>query len=337
MTLFLFRRLCAILRQHRRRSFYLLATVLSAFHLATSIPGKAEPRQAPNSRISLDLGKTFEPSDRFSGFVDKSAGVSFVIVELAGPRPFEELKTLPQRKEALAQQGLKEAVVSELPGRRGEYVYFTAKQTVGGQDVAKFILIFREAGLTAMISTNVPQAALDAGLYTKSRIEAILTTAVVEDQPATPAELFRFSYLGPFQEAFDLAGAAKAYGISRGLPAPGENRLIKEPMLIVAPSLGTRKIDPKNAATLSFQNLAGLKNNAVESEKVVEIGGLKGYQIIGETADKDADAKITINFVLLAGAEGGYYSLVGTVPYSDKDKFMPELEKVIASFEVVEP
>jgi hypothetical protein len=294
----------------------------------------AEPKQAPSSRVSLDLGPSFQPSDRFSGFVDESSGASFVIIEMP-PQAYEEVKLIPERTDALAKQGLSDAATAELPGRSGEYVYFTAKQKAGGVDVAKYVLIFRESDLTVMVSTNIPQAALDAGTYTKPQIEAILASAMVEATAAKAVELFRLGYLGPFKETLGLMGTTRAYSTSGRKPTRGENMMIKEPILLVSLSIDNLTVDTKLSAQRSFKTLGGLTKKTVESENEVTIAGLKGYQIKGETADEKTGTKIAINLVHLAGEPRGYYVIVGTVPAEGKDKFMPEIEKVIASFEPV--
>ena len=313
------------------------AALFLASYAPTAVSGaQAEPRQAPNSRVSLDLEPKFQPSDRFSGFVDEKTSASFVIVEMPA-QAYQELKQMPDRTEALAQRGLRDAEVKSLPGREGDYIYFTARQSASGIDVAKFVLIFREADLTVMISTNIPQVAFDSGAYTPEQIETILATAKVEDSAAKAADLFRFDYLGPFQESYGLMGTTKAYNTSGSKPAQGQNLLIKEPTILVSPSLDGRQIDAKLGAQQSFQALGGMKDKKITSEKEASIAGLKGYQITGETTDQASDTKIAINLILLAGDPGGYYIMVGTTPMADKDKFMPEIEKVFASFEPVKP
>ncbi|NJM36334.1 MAG: hypothetical protein HC850_18420 [Rhodomicrobium sp.] len=325
------------LRRHAHSLAFLALWVCALWLFAAPDAAFAESRQAPNSRVALDVGPSFQPSDRFSGFVDEASGASFVIVEMP-PRAYEELKVIPDSKEALAQQGLTDTARGTLPGRKGDYVYFTGKQTAAGSEFAKFVLIVLENGVTAMISANVPQQAIDEGRFTKAQIEDILTKAAVKDQPGETAELFRFGYLGPFRESFGLMGTSKAYSPSGTMPQPGENRLIMEPMLIVSPSINTNVvIDPKQIATRSFKTFGAFKEQTVKSEQAVEIGGLKGYQIVGEGLDQQSGDKIAINLVLLAGEPNGYYAIVGTVPDADSEKFMSELEKVIASFMPVKP
>ena len=316
----------------------LIILSVSAFCIGASSPGAgAEPRQAPNSHVALDLGPSFVPSDRFAGFVDKSSGVSFAIVDMT-PRAFDELKDMPTRTEALAQQGMSDVETGTLSSRSGDYVYFHGKQKTASGAFSKFVLILRENGVTAMINATVPQAALDAGKVSKAQIEDILAKAAVENEPAPAEELFRFTYRGPFKPVANWLGSSKLFSLSGTPPVANENRMVKEPMLIVSPSADERPvIDPKATAEKRFANLGRLQNETITSEKAVSIGGLNGYQIIGEAADVPSGEKITIDMVLLSGETGGYYAIIGTVPIADREKFMPEQQKVIASFELVKP
>jgi hypothetical protein len=330
------RRVLRALSAWSGRAFVALAMSVSvAFPVLAPMPGaRAEPRQPPGSRVAIDVGAAFTPSDRFSGFVDKSSGASFVIIQMPAST-YDEFQTLPDSKEALAQQGLSGTERAELKGREGTFIYLVGTQNTPAGAVAKFVLIFKEHDVTAMIVANVPQPAIDAGTYSREAVEKILATAMVRDTPAPAAELFRFRYLGPFKEAFNLAGTTKGYSISGTQPRPGENRLVKEPMLLVSPSIDNRTVDPQVVARRTFMRLGGMKEGQMDGEKGVTIGGLKGYQIIGEAADAGTGARIAIHLVLLAGEPFGYFAIVGTTPIADKDKIMPEIEKVIASFEPV--
>ena len=311
-----------------------LSAVAAMFGLcAATADVQAEPRQAPNSRVALDLGEAFAPSDRFSGFVDEKTGASFIIVEMPASA-YEEVKQIADHADALAAQGLRDPAKAELPGRKGEYVYFTGKQISLDINFEKFVLILRENGVTAMITANIPEAALNAATFTKAQIEETLAKAAVKDEMSKGAELFRLGYLGPFKEAFGLMGTSKGYSTSGLPPAPGENRVLKEPTLVVAPSTDNRLVvDPKSAAQRSFQSFGGLKEGKIESEKPVTIAGLKGHQIVGEAVDAISGSKIGIYLLMLAGDPGGYYAIVGTSPIADMPKMLPEFEKVTASFE----
>ena len=317
-----------------RASRWLLGAALLMFGLsAATMDVRAEPRQAPNSRVALELGESFAPSDRFSGFVDEKSGASYIVVEMPASA-YEEVKQIADRADALAAQGLREPAKAELPGRKGEYVYFTGKQTSLDMNFEKFVLILRENGVTAMVTANIPEAALNAATLTKAQVEATLANAVVKDETSKAAELFRLGYLGPFKEAFALMGMTKGYSTSGLPPAAGENRVLKEPTLVVAPSTDVKlTVDPKVAAQRSFQTFGGLKEGKIESEKSVTIAGLKGHQIVGEAVDANSGSKIGIYLLMLAGEPAGYYAIVGTSPIADMPKMVPEFEKITASFE----
>jgi hypothetical protein len=312
-------------------SFVVVAIAL----LAPISQAQAVIRQSPDGRVAIDLGDAFTPSDRFSGFVDQSTGASFAVIELPAAA-YDKLKTIPDSEEALANEGFSGTQKAALKGREGTYIYLVGKQNTPAGEVTKFVLIFTQSDVTGLIVANVPQAAIDAGKYSRDGVEATLATATVrETTPAPSAELFRFGYLGPFKEAFDHGGMTKAYNISGAQPHSGENRLVKESMLLVSSSIHGDAIDAKAEASKAFMQLGGAKEKHIDAEKEITVGELKGYQITGEVTDAASGGKIAIDLVLLSGEPFGYFMFLGSVPIADKEKMMPEVEKVIASFELV--
>jgi hypothetical protein len=303
--------------------------------LAQASHAQAAFRQLPDGRIAIDLSPAFARSDRFPGFADKSTGASFAVVDLPA-NAYDKLKTIPDSQEALANEGFSGTEKAELPGRKGTFFYLVGKQKAPGGDVTKFVLIFAESDVTGVIVVTVPQAAIDAGTYSRESIEAILSTATVRETPPTASsELFLFGYLGPFKEAFDHGGMTKAYSISGAQAHPGENRLIKEPMLMVSSSIHGDAIDAKAEAYKTFAQLGGIKERRIDVEKEMKIGDLNGYQINGEVTDAASGNKIAIDLVLLTAKPFGYFIFLGSIPVADKEKMLPEIEKVIASFALV--
>ena len=334
MTFFI-RRAIGVSSPWRPRAFLALSslTVAAFAILAPVSQAQAVNRQSPGGRISIDLGTAFTPSDRFSGFVDESTRASFAVIDLPGAA-YDKLKTIPDSKEALANEGFGGTEKAELKDRKGTYIYLVGKQNTPAGDVTKFVLIFTESDVTGLIVANVPQAAIDAGTYSRAGIEALLATATVSGMPDDPTDLFRFSYLGPFKQAFDHGGMTKAYNISGAQPHPGENQLVKEPMLLVSSSIHGDAIDIKAQADNAFMQLGGMKERQIYDEKEVTIGDRKAYQITGEVTDAASGNKIAVRLVLLSGEPAGYFMFLGSVPIADKEKIIPEIEKVIASFEL---
>ena len=290
-------------------------------------------RQAPNSRIALDVGEDFAPSDRFSGFVDEKSGASFLIVEMPAAA-YDEVKRIGDRPEALAQKGVVETAKADLPGRSGEYVYITGKQKTMAGDFDKYILILRENGVTAMITANVPQLALESKAVTLPQVQRALATATVKPEASKGQDLFSLSYLGPFKETVSVLGTSKAYNLTGQVPEPGNPKPNRDPVFVVSPSFDkTQLLDVRSAAQNSFRAIGTLNAHEVKSEKEVTIGGLKGYEIVGEGKDAKTGAQSGIYIVLLSAESGGYYVMAGSAQAGDMANYLPEFQKIAMSFQ----
>jgi hypothetical protein len=327
---FLIRRISA---SSGRAFLGLCSLAVATFALLAPVSDAQAFRQLPNSRIAVDLGPGFAQSDQFPGFVDKSTGASFAVIELPASA-YDRIKTIPDSQEALANEGFAGTEKAELKGREGTFVYLAGKQNTPAGDVTKFVLMFHQSDVMGIIVVNVPQAAMDAGTYSREGIEAILATVAVRDKPADPREVFRLGHLGPFKEAFDDGGLTKAYNLSGAQPHSRENQLVKESMLLVSASIHGDAIDVRAEANKAFTELGGMKDKQIDDQREVAIAGHKGYQITGQATDAASGNKIALRLVVLSGAPFGYFMFLGSVPIADKEKMMPEIEKVIASFEL---
>jgi hypothetical protein len=301
--------------------------------LASVCQAQAAFRQLPNGRIAIDLGANFTPSDRFSGFVDSATKASFAVIELPADA-YERLKTIPDSQEALANEGFTGIQKAELKGREGDFIYLVGRQNTPAGEVTKFVLMFTQSDVTGLIVANVPQAAIDGGAYSRDGVEAILATVAVRDKPANPNEMFRLSHLGPFREAFDDGGLTKAYNISGAQPSSGGNRMVKEPMLLVSASIHGDAIDLRAQANKAFTELGGMTERRIEDQREVTIAGLRGYQILGRATDVASGSQLALRLVVLSGEPFGYFMFLGSMPAAESEKMMPEVEKMIASFEL---
>jgi hypothetical protein len=290
-------------------------------------------RQAPNSRIAMEVPRSFTGSTRFSGFVDEGSGASFLIIEMPAVA-WNELRTLADKKEALEQKGVIETRTAALAGRNGEYVYIIGKQKTQAGDYGKHILVMRENGVTAMITANLPPQALESGKVTVAQVERAFVTATVRDEAAKGRDLFTLSYLGPFKESLSILGSSKAYSPSGKVPEPGSESAGKEPVFVVAPSVDKAQLgDVKVAAQSFFRKFAGMTEQQVKSEKPVTIAGLKGYEIVGEGTNGKDGSQSGVYVVLLSVEQGGYYVMAGSAPTSDMATHLPEFQKIVLGFQ----
>lgn len=293
-------------------------------------------RQAPGSRIAMELDNAFVASSQFTGFLDENSGASIVIDEMPA-QAYDEVKKLADQPAALANKGIIN-VRKALLDRPGEYVYLTGWQRIASGGYAKFLLIMRENGVTAVITANVPENALQQQIITQEQIEhALLTATVRTEHPQTSAQ-FMFGYIGELKEIPGFIGSSKAYSLSGRSPDRSNTLDAPEPLLVVAPSLDRKIVsDLKDMTLSSFNTLGGFKEHRLISAYDVVAGRMKGYAITGEARDIETGMKSGIYVVIFAGQMGGHYMIVGTCSIEDVKTYMPEFEKIITSFKPLRP
>ena len=224
---------------------------------------KSVPRQVPGSRIALAVSEDFAPSNRFAGFVHARSGASIALLELPFAA-FEQLQKLGAAEGAFAAQGIIGVSMLPLPGRAGDHLYLRGAQNTALVDYAKYILIFREGGMTGMVSANIPRAALNSGIVTGAEIERILASATLGEKAPEAPQLFMLSYLGPFEEDVSLLGTTKGYCL-RVEEAEGRCGEGLQPLFLVAPSLSVAPIpNPAFFAERSFDQIDQIRDKVLE-------------------------------------------------------------------------
>lgn len=307
----------------------LLAMVLAA--ALPPRPALAGLKQAPASRITLELPDGYEPSGLFSGFINEALGVSLVVVEM--PEKAYEALAAGMTQEALAAKGILNARRSTL-ARANPHVYMQAEQTSAAGSFAKFFVAFREGSLTALVTANVQKASLEKGQIKVEDIETMLASARVVETPAPSQELFRLSYLGEFKPAGRFLGTARIYTLD-GDQVPKE-RAAGRPLLIVAPSLDRRPVTKlEDYATSLLNGLPGLAGIKVAGQRLVTVAGLSGIEITGTARDQESGAELTVYQMLLIGTQGGYYRIVGQAGAADSDRHLAEFRRIAETFELL--
>jgi hypothetical protein len=169
-------------------SLLVLVIVAALYYHVRSLP-QLHLRQAPGSHIALMIGEHFAPSDRYTGFVHEGSGASIVLAELPADA-FDELRELERAAETLAALGVSGVTQHTLPGRAGDYIYLRGNQNTQLVEYSKYVLIFREGGVTGVVTVSIPRAALTSGRITPREIEKILKSAEVKpDAPQAAAPL----------------------------------------------------------------------------------------------------------------------------------------------------
>jgi hypothetical protein len=317
----------------RRFRTLALAVLFASLALAAPVlPAAARVQQAPASRVALDVPDGFEVARQFSGFIRPDIGASLVIVEMPAVA-YEQLAT-GLTPEALQAKGIEKAAPAKL-AREGSYLFLKGEQKSAMGLVDKFLLAFREDGVTALITANVPRQAIQDGAVSAVGIETILASARIAERAAAAKALFQLGYLGPFKAAGTILGTTHAYTLD-GRLEPQKPRE-KRALLIVAPSLDKRAVpgDDTFAETL-LAGLSGLKEIKVVDRSRGVIAGLEAIELVADAVDKADGSPVTVMQTLIRGKDGGYFRIVGQMPSQDADVLIPEMRKIAASFAPVE-
>ena len=307
---------------------------LAAIGLALAVvwPLAAEPRQAPGSKLILDLPHDYLPSRNFTGFLNEPIGTSIVLLEMPAVA-YEQLAS-GMTPEALAARGILNAKPGQLE-RPDTHIYLSAEQDNTQGSFAKFMLAIRDPATTALVTVNVPKATLEAGLLKPADIERMLASAKIQTIAAPSKDLFRLAHLGPFKPAGSVLGTTRAFTLDGRFepPAPGEERAI----LIVAPSLDSRPvIDPEPFADRLLAGLSGITELAISERSRLTIAGSPAIERVAAAKDQASGRPLALYQALILPAAGGYYRIVGQVPEAEAATLLPELRKIAQGFQPVD-
>jgi hypothetical protein len=287
-------------------------------------------RQATGSRIALNVGDLFSPSDRFAGFVHQESGASIVTMELP-PLAFDRFLKHETAEESFAAQGLEGVAQLTLPNRIGEYIYLRGEQNTALVEYVKYILIFRDGGMTGMVTANIPRAAIASGIVTGTEIETILASAAVRDDTLETPRLFTLAYLGPFEEDLSLLGTTKAYRLKSMERA--EFAGPPQPLFLVAPALAQAPIpNLSRLAERTFNDIDQVRDKTIETIHPIEIAGLHAVEAYGRGVDAGSGAPALVYQLVVEARHGGYFRLMGLAPGESRDRFLREFRQMAGSF-----
>jgi hypothetical protein len=277
----------------------------------------AAPAQAndvlypPNSRVGMAPPPGMAVSRNFSGFESRENGAAAIIAVLpAAAFPDIEKSASP---EALKKQGMSLESREDLAHPLGKALLLSGWQQIDDQRLRKWILVVPASDLTALISFQLPEAAL--ATYPDATIRAALMTVSV--RPTVPADEqlshlpFRLGELAGFKIGGVIAG--RAVMLTDGAsPQPGK-ALDTHIMVAVAPGGPAQAAERGRFAHDVFATTPNLKDVRIETSENLRIGGMQGHQIMAKGRDEATGAEVTIVQWLRFGS-GGYLHLIGVAP-----------------------
>jgi hypothetical protein len=303
--------------------------LIIAFTVATlSSDLHAEPVQAPNSRVKIDLPVGYSESKQFSGFINQSLGASFVIAEFP-PEAYDQI-SVGMTPAALASKGMQNAVIGKLVGRSGEHTYIRAEQDAGGIRVQKFMLILKEPMLTALVTANIPQAVIDGGRVDVAAVNAVLASVTIATEIAPSKNAFSLGYLGPFQEAATIVGFTKLYSLD-GMMSKSPEAAYR-PVLLVTPSIDKRPIGNLLSASVSaIHSLPSFSEVKLGAARLLKVGSFDAVEQEAIGQDSTLIKPLSVYQLIVALPDGGYLRVVGIAPTPEMERLKAEYPKIARS------
>jgi hypothetical protein len=306
----------------------LLLAIAAAIYVALRFSRKQPTlpvRSVAGSRVALAVGDHFSPSNRYTGFLHEESGASIIMMEMSHAA-FDQLRQLEFASESFARQGMSNIEAQPLPGRQGDYLYLRAEQKTPLVDYAKYILIFRDAGSTAMVTANIPRAALTSGMIAASEIESIFRSAQMlpKEEQAAP-EPFSLPYLGPFEEDLTVLGTAKGYRLAGGK----DSGSVFKPVFLVAPSLTAAPIPNLQLfAERSFHSIDQIAGKEIETASAIQVDRLNAIEMAGRGIDRKTNVPVFIYQLIVEVRTGGYFRILGLAPERERALFEAEFIKM---------
>lgn len=278
--------------------------------------------QVLGTQVSLAPPPGFTPAERYSGFESAETGASVMVLELPGPYA-EVVRGLTE--EGLKRGGVKllDSEKVDIAGRRGLLIH--ASQDVQDATYLKWMGVFGDDRRSVQVVANYPKG--EAGSVGDALRKCVLgakwdRTLVVDPfayLPFTisvPGELKFFARL---QNSLLFTRTGEA---NKDAPA--------EPLYSVTPSLGPAQVD-NLALTAETRLKQMLVKPVIQISQAIEIGDLKGWEIVADATDEKGKTKLVAYFVMLLDGEG-YYVFFGSVGADQQGPYLPAFRTATMSF-----
>ena len=281
------------------------------------------PVRVPGTRVSLDPPESFTVAEQFPGFGRADIGASIMVTEMSVPV-------------AEMQKGMTEGLA-----KNGMTLIESRKQKVGGKDALllkvsqhatgteflKLIMVAGDQRRTTMVTGTYPKemaGELEAAI--KRSILSVTWESKTSDDPfegllyrIEPTEKLKFAGRVGNMLMFNESG-------SKG---PLHSN---EPHYIVGNSVNSTTVDNvRSFSEARATTTASLKDIKQLNGRELTVDGLKGYELLAD-AKYDKTGAPTRLYQVIAVDEQGYFIIQGIVPTERAEEWVPEFQKLTASF-----
>ena len=277
----------------------------------------------PAVGIKLQQPEGFEKASSFDGFEQTETTSS--VLALSIPGPFSKL-TAGFTQEQLKARGW--TLVSrqniKIDGLPGILVHF--EQPAGGIVFVKWSVVFGDDQETTMVTATFPKT-LTQELSARLKSVVLNTRLDSASAPAPGADLPFTLEVSPKLKLAPGISKTLAYTTDGTIPTKSP----KEPLFIVAPSLGRVAIaDKQQFAEQRLSKTTHTKRVSIKSTAAIIIDGLDGYESLAEAEDAESGTPLILYQVMLFD-EGSYILVQGLVGAELQDEYLSEFRSMARS------
>ena len=304
-----------------------LIAVLAALLAGLSGPSEAASVTAPGgSRVALTVPPGFVPATGFTGFRDNARGASIVITELKAGAI--DAVRASYDGGALSGRGMQRLSRTELRGLDHPGFLDVIRATEGEKPFRKWVLALAGPDVTAVVTVNVPERALDPAL--ESSVVATLASVTLGKPAArgTPLEglPFRLPVTAELTPLEVRSGSTLVLAGKPGTRAGAETRLT------IAALLGRGRIgQPETFTRRMARNVDGATAIQLDDGRAIAADGLAGYETTGRCTLAPAGTPCVVYHAMLFDGTG-YYRFVGLAPQADGEVALPLFRHMVEGF-----
>jgi hypothetical protein len=298
-----------------RRSVLRRFPVLAAALLLAAGPLRGEPASGSGLQFPLAsrLGMTPPPgmtvSKSFQGFEDNKNNVFIRLVAMPENAYSEIEKTMTSQ--ALKKQNILVEKREPFSLSASKGLLIVARQEADKVRIRKWILVAPVAGLTALVSMEIPLTAKD--VYSDAAIRASLATLASRSEIPAQEQLSLLPFNVRDLAGFQVAGVVPGRAVQ--LTDGDTVDTIEHAQLVigVAPGGPASVADRDNFARNAFSGPPNVKDIRITSSEAMRIGGQPGHEVRATGKDAKSGAEIEMVQWVRFGS-GAHMRMVGFAP-----------------------
>jgi hypothetical protein len=302
--------------------------LIAASIAAATVALADEAVTPPGSRIGLVPPPGFTVARSFSGFENRAANASILLVEF--PAEAFERTRREASAEAFAKRGLQLVSTEKIAGAAYETMTFRAEQRIGDLLLDKWLMFFDAKILSGLVTVTIEKASPPR--LPDSAVRAALASVIVRAEPNGDAiAALPFTVASPARFKFRMPIAGRGLLLKESPPPPEGSPDDAGITVALAAETSIDAADQKNFGEQQLAASRTLTVQSIASTTAVQVAGVGGFEYLAEGRLSKTGKPVRIILTALFPT-GRAFLLLGLSPPNRFDDALPDFRAVIDSF-----